>query len=101
MSLTPQQEIDTKQQINANFKMAGIPIQQVAEDLDTTPEHVQDILDLNPTRLEEPWILKAYLDEKIIADGGTPVPYTALLGDPKHYWFLNNRFLSKGKLLKN
>ena len=47
MSLTPQQEIDTKQQINANFKL----------------------------------------------------PYTALLGDPKHYWFLNNRFLKKGKLL--
>lgn len=99
MSLTPQQEIDTKQQINANFKLAEVPIEQVAQDLDTTPEHVQDILDLNPTRLEEPWILKAYLDEKISEKGGTPVPYTALLDDPKHYWFLNNRFLKKGKLL--
>lgn len=99
MSLTRQQEIATRDELKRNFELANIPLNQIASDLDSTPEHVQDVLELDADRIEEPWILKAYLDEKIITNGGQPLPYSALVGDPKRYWFLNNRFIRKGKLV--
>lgn len=98
MSLTRQQETATRDKLKQNFELANIPLNQVASDLDSTPEHVQDVMNLDSDRIEEPWVLKAYLDEKIINNGKQPVPYSALVGDPKQYWFLNNRFIQRGEL---
>ncbi|EHO50478.1 DUF2316 family protein [Lentilactobacillus kisonensis] len=100
MSLTPQQEDATRNELKQNFELANVTLDQVAADLSATSEHVQNVMQLDADRIEEPWILKAYFDSQIIKAGGQPIPYSALVGNPEHYWFLNGRFIKKGKLVE-
>ncbi|MCH4170198.1 MAG: DUF2316 family protein [Lactobacillus sp.] len=98
MSLTPEESQRTKAELNANYQLANLSLAQIAQDLQTTPAHVQEVLNLNVRRIEEPWILKHYLDTQIKAAGNQPLPYSRLVGSPAKYWFLNNRFIKKGLL---
>ncbi|MFD1899591.1 DUF2316 family protein [Enterococcus termitis] len=73
-------------------------ISEIANDLHTTVITIENTLALNVYHIEDPWIVKNYLEEKIIAQGKEPVPFTALIGDYHHHWFLNTKRIDQRKL---
>ena len=46
MSLTPQQVTNTKRELQENFKRTGLSLEQVAQDLHTTTDVIEDTLNL-------------------------------------------------------
>ncbi|WP_461212798.1 DUF2316 family protein [Lacticaseibacillus sp. GG6-2] len=90
MSLNPQQIADTIAEFDANLKLSGLTKQQVASDLHISLTKLEHLLNLTQQSLNDPWILRNYLIEKVQAAGKEPVPFTALRGDWHHYWFLDS-----------
>ena len=93
MSLTAQQEEDTRNELRENFIKAGVTVPEVAEDLGTTEDYIVQLMRLEPKHLEDTWILKNYLIEKVREAGETPTPFTALGGDYHVIWFLDADYI--------
>lgn len=94
MSLTEKQIENTKHELNENFKKSGLTIEKIAGDLNTTPEYVEQLFDLNPNRLEDPWILKNYLIKVLSEKSIEITPFTALAGDCERHWFLDSDYIN-------
>lgn len=91
MSLSLQQKRATVRELRENFERAGITAEEACHDLHITPRALDAIMNLHADALEDPWILRDYLSEKVTERGGEPVAFTALMGDPADYWFLDAR----------
>ncbi|MBU5360172.1 DUF2316 family protein [Enterococcus raffinosus] len=98
MSLTPQQVHNTKKELQENFERTGLAIDQIAADLQTTTDVIKDTLALEVNQIEDPWVLKNYLEDMLEQQGIASVPFTALVGDYHRYWFLNSRRIDKKKI---
>ena len=98
MSLSAKQIDDTRRELRENLDKAGVKIQEAAADLGTTEEYIMQLLRLEPKRLEDTWILKNYLIEKVRKAGKTPTAFTALGGDYHVIWFLNSEYIDGGKI---
>jgi hypothetical protein len=98
MSLNNYQVAATKQEFQKNLELSNLSISEIANDLHTTVTTIENTLALNVYRIEDPWIVKNYLEEKIIAQGKKPIPFTALTGDYHHHWFLNAKRIDQRKL---
>ncbi|WP_155287294.1 DUF2316 family protein [Lacticaseibacillus zhaodongensis] len=101
MSLNPQQMQNTRNELQANFERTGLSKEQVASDLHISMAKLDRLFSLDQQSLNDPWILRNYLLEKVAANGQDPVPFTALSGDWHRHWFLNsdlidNRQMSAG-----
>ena len=98
MSLTLQQEEDTRRELRENFEKSGVTLQQTADDLATSVEYIGQLMRLEPKRYEDTWILKNYLLEKVRKAGKTPTKFTALGGDYRKIWFLNTEYIEGKKI---
>lgn len=98
MSLTAQQQDDTRRELRENFEKAGVTVSQVAEDLGTSEAYIEQLLRLEPRRYEDTWILKNYLCEKVREAGDIPTPFTALGGDYHVIWFLDPTYIDGGRI---
>ena len=98
MSLSAKQIDDTRRELRENLDKAGVKIQEVATDLGTTQEYIMQLLRLEPKRLEDTWILKNYLIDKVRKAGKTPTAFTALGGDYHVIWFLDSDYIDGGKI---
>ena len=98
MSLTAKQKDDTRRELRENFEKAGVDIHEIAVDLGTTEEYIEQLFRLEPKRYEDTWILKNYLIEKVEKAGKTPTAFTALGGDYKIIWFLNSDYIDGKKI---
>ncbi|MFB9769694.1 DUF2316 family protein [Lactiplantibacillus modestisalitolerans] len=98
MPITRVNETSTKDELWANFKLTGLSLDRVAQDLQTTAMHVEDVLNMNVRHVEEPWILRNYLNAHLDDQGKTPVAYTRLTGATSDYWFLNQQRIRRGML---
>lgn len=98
MSLSPQQIQHTKEEFQANFKRSGLSLEQIATDLETTPAVIAATLNLDVSRLEDPWVLKNYLEAALAQQGSASIPFTALTGDYHRYWFLNSCRIDQRKI---
>lgn len=100
MSLTAQQEDDTRRELKVNFDKAQVTVHEAATALGTTDEYIEQLMRLEPDRLEDTWILKNYLIEKVTAAGKEVTPFTALGGDYHVIWFLNADYIDGKRILK-
>lgn len=91
MSLNPQQMDATRAELAQNFALTGLTKDQVAEDLHISRTKLDHLFSLTQQSLNDPWILRNYLLEKVNEAGKTPVTFTALKGDWHQYWFLDSR----------
>lgn len=98
MSLTPDERAATINELSQNFDLAGVSLSQAADELHTTTDHLRQVLNLQVTRIEEPWILRNYLVSIILDQGKEPYPFSKLNGDPSRYPFLDDQFIQRGKL---
>ncbi|KRN99283.1 DUF2316 family protein [Companilactobacillus kimchiensis] len=98
MTLNPQQITNTINELQENFELSGLTKQQVATDLNISLNKLDTIMNLNQESLNDPWIVRNYLIDKVRAKNQEPVPFTALAGDWHHYWFLNSRIIDKRKI---
>ena len=93
MSLSVKQIEDTRRELKENLDQSGVTIQEAAADLGTTQEYIMQLLRLEPKRLEDTWILKNYLIDKVTEAGKTPTAFTALSGDYHTIWFLDPDYI--------
>ena len=98
MSLSAKQMDDTRRELRENLDKAGIEIREAATDLGTTQEYIMQLLRLEPKRLEDTWILKNYLTDKVRKAGKTPTEFTALGGDYHFIWFLDSKYIDGGRI---
>ena len=98
MSLTLAQEEATRHELAANLAKTHLTQAAVAQALDTTPKRIAEIMAFNPRRLEDPWIVRNYLLEQLQAQGVTPEPFTALVGDYHKYWFLDGNYIDRARI---
>ena len=99
MSLSPKQMDDTRRELKENLEKSGVDIHKIAFDLGTTVDYIEQLLRLEPKRLEDTWILKNYLLDKVSEAGETPTAFTALGGDYHIIWFLNAKYIDGGKII--
>ena len=100
MSLSFKQKEDTRRELRENLEKSGVDIQKIAIDLGTTEEYIEQLLRLEPKRLEDTWILKNYLIDKVKQVGKTPTAFTALGGDYRVIWFLNSDYIDGKKIIE-
>ena len=98
MSLTAQQEEDTRRELRENFEKSGLTVEEIAESLDTSVDYIQELFALRPRRYEDTWILRNLLIRAVQEQGETPVPFTALAGDWHKIWFLDGDFIDNGRI---
>lgn len=98
MVLTSDEAAAVKDELQGNFDLSGITLKMAAIDLKTTPEHIQDVLNLKNCRREEPWVLRNYLIQIVLLQEKEPYAFSKLIGNPKRFGFLNNQFIEKGEL---
>lgn len=98
MALTGDEAAATKQELQSNFDLSGITLEMAAVDLKSTPEHIQDVLNLQNCRKEEPWVLRNYLIKLILLQEKEPRSFSKLMGDPKRFGFLNGQFIDREEL---
>lgn len=98
MSLSPEQKKNTIRELNENFEKSGLTVKQIACDLGTSEKYIGELFALRPKRLEDTWILKNYLIEKVTANCKAPTEFTALVGDHHGYWFLDGGYIDRGKM---
>ena len=90
MSLSTAQKQATHQEFVENLRRLNLTPQNIATALGTTPQRIEDIINLrNIRRLEDAWIIRRYLLERAKQSDISLVPFTALQGDPEGYWFLD------------
>ena len=99
MSLSKKQEDDTRRELLDNYNKAGLSIHEIAADLGTTEDYIVQLMRLEPKRLEDTWILKNYLIDKVREAGKTPTAFTALAGDYHVIWFLDPDYIDGKKII--
>ena len=100
MSLNPLQIQHTKKELRKNFELTGLSKSEVATDLKISEVKLEKIFNLKQRRLEDPWILRNYLLEKVEKTGQQPLPFTALAGDWHHHWFLDSNLIDQRQMSK-
>lgn len=98
MSLNPQEMQATRNSFQQNMALLNQSYEEIAQALQTNAAYVQSVADLDAAHIEDPWILKNYLEQQLHAIGKTSVPFTALKGDYHQYWFLDSRRIEAGTL---
>lgn len=53
MSLTRSQTIETKKEFQDNLTLSGLTIERIAKDLNTTPEIIENTLNLDAIHIED------------------------------------------------
>lgn len=90
MTLNPKQLDMTRHELQQNFELSGLTKKQVAMDLNISEIKLDHLFNLNQQSLDDPWILRNYLIEKVQEAGKEPVPFSALGGNWHRHWFLNS-----------
>lgn len=89
---------NTINELRTSFDNSGLKLSDVAEALQTDEGYISDLLHLQARKIEDPWILKNYL-EQYNADHDRPVvTFTALSGDYHRYSFLNSKTIERAVL---
>lgn len=96
MTLTIEQEENTKYELKENFKKSSLSIEKIAHDLKTTTKYIEELMNLNPNRLEDVWILRNYLINILHEKSLEVIPFTALIGNSENYWFLDSNYINNG-----
>lgn len=101
MSLNFIEKRNTIKELAANREIAGLTFEEIANDLQTNAAVIEQIFSLQTNVIENPWVLKEYLADKIQAAGKVAIDYTALVGDYHEYWFLNSQYIDQQKITRN
>lgn len=98
MSLNKIEKVKTINELQTSFENSGLTISKVATDLQTNEEYIKDLLNLRARRIEDPWILKNYLEQYNADHNKAKVIYTALKGDYHNYLFLDSSTIERASL---
>lgn len=98
MSLNQREKIDTINELQQSFRLSGLTVQQIATQLQTKADYVCDLLKLDTKRIEDPWILKNFLQDYNQNHSIGTVKFTVLKGDYHDYGFLNSAIIERALL---
>ena len=99
MTLTFEEMERTSLELKSNFEKSGLTLEEAAADLKTSPEYIEQLLILNPKRIEDPWILRNYLIEVLNEKSIEITPFTVLVGNSDRVWFLDSEYINNGEII--
>ncbi|MEE8703049.1 DUF2316 family protein [Bifidobacterium crudilactis] len=90
MSLNIAQRRATRAEFAKNVELLGLTPADVAAALGVDGARIEDIMALRRVRrLEDAWVLRAFLLDRANRSGVELVPFSALRGNPEDYPFLD------------
>lgn len=98
MSLNFLEKKRTSKELKSNFELLGKSSKEVAVALGTNEDKINDILNLKNAKMEDPWILKNYMDTEIRKNGKEPIKYSKLVGNHENYYFLDIDYINGKKI---
>ena len=91
MSLTAEEQRRTSSELRANLALSGLSDGHVQGALGFTAVQFAETLSVGPAASPaDVWLLRDYLEQRVLAQGGTPVPYTVLTSQARQQaagWF--------------
>lgn len=79
MSLSAAERKRTGEELQANYRKAGLTPEKVQADLRLSAAQLAETLDVtSASRPENVWLLRDYLEEEVKGRGEQPCPYTYL-----------------------
>ncbi|HEV2637339.1 MAG TPA: DUF2316 family protein [Actinocrinis sp.] len=79
MSLNQEELNRTRAELQANFELSGVTLDDLRDDLDFSTEQLTDTLAMDGgSKPEDVWLLRDHLEDLVRDEGRTPVPYTVL-----------------------
>jgi hypothetical protein len=91
MSLTAEEQQRTSSELRANLALSGLMPGDVQAALGFGAGQLAQTLSVGPAASPaDVWLLRDYLEQRVLALGGTPVPYTVLTAQARHMaagWF--------------
>lgn len=73
------QRVSTSNELVANFELAGVSAPRVCAALGCTSARLAELLTVSPSaKAADVWRLRDHLEQRILAAGGDPIPYTWL-----------------------
>jgi hypothetical protein len=91
MSLTAAEQQRTSSELRANFARSGLADGDIQAALGFSAEQLAETLSVGPAASPaDVWLLRDYLEQRVLARGGTPAPYTVLTSQARQQaagWF--------------
>ena len=91
MSLTTAEQRRTSSELRANLALSGLSADNVRTALGFTDAQLEATLSVGPAASPaDVWLVRDYLEQRVLAQGGTPVPYTVLTSQARQLaagWF--------------
>lgn len=79
MSLTAAERARTSAELRANLELSGLTASEAAAALGCGARQLEEALSVSPAGSPaRVWLLRDYLEQRVRAAGGSPVPYTVL-----------------------
>ena len=79
VALTDAQQLRTKQELEVNLGRSGLTMPDLESRLGLTAERLDAAMHLRPgAHPVDVWLLRDYLEQEILAQGGEPAPFTVL-----------------------
>ncbi|MHA6757185.1 DUF2316 family protein [Streptacidiphilus sp. PAMC 29251] len=79
MSLNREEQQRTSGELHANIQLCGTPPEQLAEQLGFSADQLEDTLNMGGAcQPQDVWLLRDHLQDLVLAQGRTPVPYSVL-----------------------
>ena len=79
MSLTAEEQRRTSSELRANLALSGLAHGDVQAVLGFSAAQLAETLSVGPVASPaDVWLLRDYLEQCVLAQGGSPVPYTVL-----------------------
>ena len=88
----------TKYELRENFELTDLTLKDIAEQIGATPEYVEQLFELRSHRIEDPWILRNVILNRLEQLGIEPIPFSKLAGDWHDYWFLDGTYIDEGRI---
>ncbi len=98
MSLNIKERKETINEFKENLKLCNLTVQDIAEALQITDLKVEEIINLQGSRIEDPWIIRNFILDYSKSNNIDIKPFSKLKGNYEDYYFLNTEYIRKGKI---
>ncbi len=89
--LSKQETLATKEELVENFKRLGTAPAQVAHDLEISLSELERVLTMSHPNPAHVWMLRDYLEDKLIEAGKKVYPFSKLADHSVNRWFTYDR----------
>ena len=85
--LTREQTINTRNELQENYRRLGAPEDEVLRDLGISSEELHKVLNMTDPYPGNVWMVRDYLEDKLKEKGIAMMPFTRLADHSANHWY--------------